>query len=95
MTRKTLEGNVHGPQQGLSRADALRAVQAWTPQVLVLDANLPDMIGYGASSKPEGLDYTLALFTDTLYEALRQHGIERGPEDPALKGGRHGRRLGP
>ena len=38
---------------------------------------LPDMIGYGASSKPEGLDYTLALFTDTLYDALRQHGVER------------------
>jgi 4,5:9,10-diseco-3-hydroxy-5,9,17-trioxoandrosta-1(10),2-diene-4-oate hydrolase len=36
---------------------------------------LPDMIGYGASSKPEGLDYTLALFTDTLVEALGQHGI--------------------
>jgi CheY-like chemotaxis protein len=26
-------------------ADALRAVEAWTPQVLVLDANLPDMNG--------------------------------------------------
>ena len=26
---------------------------------------LPDLIGYGASSKPEGLDYTLQLFTDT------------------------------
>src|SRR5436190_5962408 len=38
---------------------------------------LPDMIGYGASSKPEGLDYTLALFTDTLYEALAAHGIAR------------------
>lgn len=38
---------------------------------------LPDMIGYGASSKPEGLDYTLALFTDTLYAALRAQGIER------------------
>lgn len=38
---------------------------------------LPDMIGYGASSKPEGIDYTLQLFTDTLYDALRQHGIER------------------
>lgn len=38
---------------------------------------LPDMIGYGASSKPTGLDYTLALFTDTLYEALRAHGITR------------------
>ncbi len=38
---------------------------------------LPDMIGYGASSKPEGIDYTLQLFTDTLYDALRAHGIER------------------
>ncbi len=38
---------------------------------------LPDLIGYGASSKPEGIDYTLQLFTDTVYEALRQHGIER------------------
>ena len=38
---------------------------------------LPDLIGYGVSSKPEGLDYTLQLFTDTLYEALRQHGIEK------------------
>jgi 4,5:9,10-diseco-3-hydroxy-5,9,17-trioxoandrosta-1(10),2-diene-4-oate hydrolase len=38
---------------------------------------LPDMIGYGASSKPEGIDYTLSLFTDTLYEALVAHGLER------------------
>lgn len=38
---------------------------------------LPDMIGYGASSKPEGIDYTLALFTDTLFEALQAHGMER------------------
>lgn len=38
---------------------------------------LPDMIGYGASSKPEGLDYTLALFTETLVEALRAHGLNR------------------
>lgn len=38
---------------------------------------LPDLIGYGGSSKPEGIDYTLQLFTDTLYEALRAHGIER------------------
>lgn len=36
---------------------------------------LPDMIGYGASSKPEGIDYTLQLFSDTLYEALIAHGI--------------------
>ena len=38
---------------------------------------LPDMIGYGQSSKPEGIDYSLALFTDTLYEALQAQGIER------------------
>src|SRR5436190_7414676 len=38
---------------------------------------LPDLIGYGASSKPEGLDYSLQLFTDTTYDALRQHGIEQ------------------
>lgn len=38
---------------------------------------LPDMIGYGASSKPEGIDYTLALFTDTLFAALQMHGLEK------------------
>ena len=38
---------------------------------------LPDLIGYGASSKPEGVDYTLQLFTDTVLEALKQHGIEQ------------------
>lgn len=38
---------------------------------------LPDLIGYGASSKPEGIDYTLQLFTDTIYQALQAHGIER------------------
>lgn len=38
---------------------------------------LPDLIGYGASSKPEGIDYTLSLFVETVYEALRQHGIEK------------------
>jgi predicted amidohydrolase YtcJ len=29
VTRKTLAGNVHGPQQGLSRTDALRTVTLW------------------------------------------------------------------
>jgi len=38
---------------------------------------LPDMIGYGASSKPAEIDYTLALFTDTLKEALVAHGVRR------------------
>ena len=36
---------------------------------------LPDLVGYGASSKPTGIDYTLQLFTDTLHEALLAHGI--------------------
>ena len=36
---------------------------------------LPDLIGYGASSKPEGIDYTLQLFADTVYEALAQAGV--------------------
>lgn len=40
-------------------------------------AILPDMIGYGASSKPEGIDYTLDLFTDTLVEALEAHGVKK------------------
>jgi 4,5:9,10-diseco-3-hydroxy-5,9,17-trioxoandrosta-1(10),2-diene-4-oate hydrolase len=38
---------------------------------------LPDLIGYGGSSKPEGIDYTLQLFTDTVYQALQAHGIAR------------------
>lgn len=37
----------------------------------------PDLLGYGASSKPTGLDYTLALFTDTLLEALAAMRVER------------------
>lgn len=38
---------------------------------------LPDLIGYGASSKPEGIDYTLHLFTDTIVEALKAHGVDK------------------
>lgn len=38
---------------------------------------LPDLIGYGASSKPEGIDYTLDLFVETVFDALKQHGVER------------------
>lgn len=38
---------------------------------------LPDLIGYGASSKPEGVDYTLDLFAQTLFEALEAHGLKR------------------
>jgi 4,5:9,10-diseco-3-hydroxy-5,9,17-trioxoandrosta-1(10),2-diene-4-oate hydrolase len=36
---------------------------------------MPDLIGYGASSKPEGIDYTLDLFVETVVDALGQHGI--------------------
>jgi 4,5:9,10-diseco-3-hydroxy-5,9,17-trioxoandrosta-1(10),2-diene-4-oate hydrolase len=36
---------------------------------------LPDLIGYGESSKPEGIDYTLQLFTDSVYEALAAEGV--------------------
>lgn len=37
---------------------------------------MPDLIGYGESSKPEGIDYTLQLFTDSIYEALQAEGVE-------------------
>jgi 4,5:9,10-diseco-3-hydroxy-5,9,17-trioxoandrosta-1(10),2-diene-4-oate hydrolase len=65
---------IHGSGPGASGASNFR--QNWPAFV---DAGyrviLPDMIGYGASSKPEGIDYTLQLFTDTLYEALIAHGV--------------------
>lgn len=38
---------------------------------------LPDLIGYGGSSKPEGIDYSLDLFTNSLHEALVAHGVSR------------------
>lgn len=37
---------------------------------------LPDLIGYGASSKPTSIDYTLQLFSDTVFEALQAVGVE-------------------
>jgi 4,5:9,10-diseco-3-hydroxy-5,9,17-trioxoandrosta-1(10),2-diene-4-oate hydrolase len=37
----------------------------------------PDLIGYGQSSKPTGLDYTLDLFADTLLAAVRSAGVSR------------------
>lgn len=65
---------IHGSGPGASGASNFRGnIDAF------VDAGyrviLPDLIGYGASSKPEGIDYTLQLFTDTLYEALAAHGI--------------------
>ena len=38
---------------------------------------LPDMIGFGYSSKPVGIDYTLDLFCSGLYDFLDALGIER------------------
>jgi 4,5:9,10-diseco-3-hydroxy-5,9,17-trioxoandrosta-1(10),2-diene-4-oate hydrolase len=38
---------------------------------------LPDMIGFGYSSKPSGIDYTLALFAPTLLEFLDRVEIRR------------------
>lgn len=67
---------IHGSGPGASGASNFRQnIAAFTGAGYC--AVLPDLIGYGASSKPEGIDYTLELFTDTLYAALRAHGIER------------------
>lgn len=38
---------------------------------------LPDLIGFGHSSKPTGVDYTLDLFASTLVELLDELAIER------------------
>src|SRR5262249_40902813 len=38
---------------------------------------LPDMLGFGYSSKPQGIDYTLDLFCSGLREFLQALGIER------------------
>jgi len=67
---------IHGSGPGASGASNFR--DNWPAFVAAgYRVILPDLIGYGASSKPEGIDYTLQLFTDTLYDALRQHGIEK------------------
>jgi 4,5:9,10-diseco-3-hydroxy-5,9,17-trioxoandrosta-1(10),2-diene-4-oate hydrolase len=65
---------LHGSGPGASGASNFR--DNWQAFV---DAGyrviLPDLIGYGASSKPEGIDYTLQLFADSVFEALDQHGV--------------------
>jgi len=65
---------LHGSGPGASGASNFR--DNWQAFV---DAGyrvvLPDLIGYGASSKPEGVDYTLQLFADTVFEALQAHGV--------------------
>lgn len=67
---------LHGSGPGASGASNFR--DNWQAFV---DAGyrvvLPDLIGYGASSKPEGIDYTLQLFADTIFEALTAHGVSQ------------------
>ena len=66
---------LHGSGPGASGASNFRGNYA-----AFVDAGyrvlLPDLIGYGASSKPDGIDYPLELFTDTVFEALKAHGVE-------------------
>lgn len=68
---------LHGSGPGASAASNFRQ----NAQVFA-DAGfrviLPDLIGYGASSKPDGIDYPLELFTTTLLDALKQHGVTGG-----------------
>jgi 4,5:9,10-diseco-3-hydroxy-5,9,17-trioxoandrosta-1(10),2-diene-4-oate hydrolase len=67
---------LHGSGPGASGASNFR--QNWPAFVEAgYRVILPDLIGYGASSKPEGIDYTLQLFTDSVYAALRAHGLEK------------------
>ena len=67
---------IHGSGPGASGASNFRLnVDAFV--AAGFRVILPDLIGYGSSAKPEGIDYTLQLFTDTLYDALRQHGVEK------------------
>ena len=40
-------------------------------------AIVPDMVGFGWSSKPEGVDYTLDLFTSTMIEFMGAVGVTR------------------
>jgi 4,5:9,10-diseco-3-hydroxy-5,9,17-trioxoandrosta-1(10),2-diene-4-oate hydrolase len=37
----------------------------------------PDLIGYGRSSKPAGIDYTLDVFADSLLSAIEATGVGR------------------
>lgn len=67
---------IHGSGPGASGASNFRqnvdAFVAAGHRVI-----LPDLVGYGQSSKPVDIDYSLKLFTDTLVEALNMLGIER------------------
>ena len=65
---------IHGSGPGASGASNFR-MNAEAFVAAGYRVILPDLIGYGASSKPAGIDYTLDLFVDTLLDALRQHGV--------------------
>lgn len=67
---------IHGSGPGASGVSNFR-LNAPAFAAAGFRAILPDMIGYGASSKPEGIDYTLELFTNTLVDALKAHGINK------------------
>lgn len=67
---------LHGSGPGASGASNFRGnIDAFTSAGFRVI--LPDLIGYGASSKPADIDYPLDLFVGTVFDALRQHGIER------------------
>jgi 4,5:9,10-diseco-3-hydroxy-5,9,17-trioxoandrosta-1(10),2-diene-4-oate hydrolase len=67
---------LHGSGPGASGASNFR--DNWQAFVAAgYRVILPDLIGYGASSKPEGIDYTLQLFADTVFEALQAHGVKQ------------------
>lgn len=67
---------LHGSGPGASGASNFRDNHAQ-----FVDAGyrvlLPDLIGYGKSSKPEDIDYTLDLFTSTIVAALKTHGVTK------------------
>lgn len=67
---------IHGSGPGASGASNFRQnIPAFTAAGFRVLA--PDLIGYGDSSKPTGIDYTLDLFTHTLRDALAALGIDR------------------
>jgi 4,5:9,10-diseco-3-hydroxy-5,9,17-trioxoandrosta-1(10),2-diene-4-oate hydrolase len=67
---------IHGSGPGASGVSNFRLnIEAFVAAGFHVVA--PDLIGYGQSSKPTGIDYTLDLFADTLLEALQQAGISR------------------
>ena len=65
-----LQGSGPGANGWSNFKHNIAAIHAAGHRVIV-----PDLIGFGYSSKPEGLDYTLALFVDTTLELLDALGV--------------------